>query len=310
MDSTAAVKALIHSAYLNNTGVAYLPPGIHDVSEKIVVPEGVAFRGAGRFSTILRAMPDEFPVNTPVVQLGDDDASTQVQWCRVEDMEIQAEEVPESIGVYSSKINEHSGAFRCRVRANQSAVWIDRTTTGSPKNFSIEHVTGVLYSDGGITFNIGTQVGCALFRCTANGAAGKHAAIGFGLDGPCISLKDSHVENAVDGCLVGVNYPANCCFVSNFNASTVEGDVVTLVRLAAGRSTNFTGIALCRNAATNCIVNEDEDQVLTDAYVGLYPYGGGKKTENRALLSTAAGAGKITRVHGDLEITGNLKVGN
>lgn len=91
-------------------GVLHLPTGGYLVSRTVVIPNKVQLVGEGLCSMII-ADPGAFAANTPIVQLGDDNAPGAYS-CRIENAYIYCNEVPGSIGVYSEKVQERSGA-RC-----------------------------------------------------------------------------------------------------------------------------------------------------------------------------------------------------
>ena len=140
-NDTAAIQAALDAAGSGKWpligGMVLMPRGTYMISSPLVVPFRVALVGVGRDATTIKAL-ESFPVDKELVRLGDLTGDIG-EACRIENLTVDCNNVSGSTGIYSERINEQSGVYRCLVqgfgaygvRINQPAV----LAGGTPQNW-------------------------------------------------------------------------------------------------------------------------------------------------------------------------------
>jgi len=192
-DDFDAITAALTAAK-NLTTSVFIPAGTFITSQQIQVPSGVAVRGVGKFSSIIKAAPS-FPIDTAVVRLG---LSTDglVFVCSLHDLGIDCSQIAGSIGVYGTQLNEGAGLFSVQIQdPREAGVFYDNTGSNSLHfaNFDVDvgatniscnygfHLKGV----GAVEFN----------RCTVSGP----------LSVPDTSIAGIYIEDISFPTLIDVN---------------------------------------------------------------------------------------------------------
>jgi hypothetical protein len=119
-NQTTALQAAIDTKSTAGGGLILLGPGTVGLSGRLYLKERVVLRGAGKRLTKLQALAG-FPTNQPVVTLGTGGGpgsgpggSTPFAFdTRLEDLEIDANNIAGSKCVFSNELQEGSGAHRC-----------------------------------------------------------------------------------------------------------------------------------------------------------------------------------------------------
>jgi hypothetical protein len=189
-----------------------------------IVTGGGSVPGGGRGTTLIADRA--FPTNTPVVYLGDYNASGG---SLIENITIDCNHVKGSVGVFSDRVQELGGVRNVSV-INYKAVGIKMVdqfdlppnTGGSPENFIMDELQ--LSGDAGST--------CILVRVGVGGQRG----------GGHITCSSSLVETGNLSCSAGV-------VTATFTANTIHNG--TAIGVESGTGSGFNGLfKVTRSSAT------------------------------------------------------------
>lgn len=288
-DATAIINALAAAAPVN--GIVFMPPGNYRIGSQIIVPYGVELLGCGRSSTTITAL-NTFPTSKALVQLGA--LGSIGVGCRIRGVAVDCNNVSGSTGIYSEGINENSGAYECMVRNYGSfGVQIKQTST-LPQNFSIDDVeifSGTGTGAGAIALSLlgtATMPFREVSRITVFATGSTQLTTAIKLDATSGGLvKDCHIENAVNGILVGSL--VGCFGTSFINISGNNNVTNLLVWSNATSSQNLIAIGVVPQNSTNSIVDQITGNTLT-AEQAIYAQGNGAVNQ-RSIISTDGALG-------------------
>jgi hypothetical protein len=300
-DSHAAFAAAFNAASSGGGGIVYIPAGTYGLAAQPVVPYGVELRGVGRNSSFVKAL-GTFPTGTPVLRLGA--AGGIGVGCRARGLAVDCNNIAASTGIYSEGINENSGVFECMVRNYGSfGVQIKAPATGAtPQNYSIDDVeifSGTATGAGAVGLAITTRSGATtpfreVSRITVFATGSTQLTSAIQIDcGGAGTVKEIHVENAVNGVLVGSLFGN---FGTVFSNITGNSNVTNLLVISnANAQQNLIAMGVSPQGATNSIVDQITGTTLT-AEQAIYAMGNGA-TNQRTLLCTDSSQGtRITHL--------------
>jgi hypothetical protein len=265
-----------------------------------VVTGGGSAPGGGRGTTLVAGQG--FPINTPVVYLGDYEQS---EGPLVENITIDCNHVPGSVGIFSDRVQELGGVRHVSV-INYKSIGIEMVDQfnlppnngGSPENFILDEVQ--LEGDAGST--------CVVIRVGVGGQRG----------GGHITCSSSLVETGNLACSDGVvtaTFTANT--IPNGAAIGVEGgtssalDGLFKVTSSSGTQLRWTQ-AGCSGGATAAIVGVmTQNGVELDGADGVYSRIHCEFTVDCVLVGSVALAnGWMTRALTISGVTGQASVRN
>lgn len=304
-DDTAAIQAALNAAGAGTVplvgGLVWLPRGTYMISARLIVPNRVALVGSGRDATTILAL-GSFPVSTELVRLGDIGTSA-VFGCRIENMTVDCNNIAGTTSIYSERINEQSGVFRCLAKNYVAfGIRINNPGTGTPaQQYSIDDVECYAGSSAGAG-GIGLAANCNprfISRVTSINQFVK-STTAIQLDAVTARISDIHVENATNGVLVG---SVNACGGSVFENITGHSDVTNLMVWSNATAQNpLTAMGLVPNGATNTLVDQGRSNTMSGFAVDLYAVGIGS-VGTQVILTTDNG---ITQVLGTTKMFGGL----
>lgn len=281
-DSLSAITSALSAASAVGGGVVYMPAPAsgttYAISDRIVVPFNVELRAAGRNTTTVKALGSFPNTGRELIRLGDLSGNIGVG-CRVMDLRLDCNNIAGTTGVYSERINENSGIYRCSISnyASRGIQIAQPGSGGTPQHFTIDDVE--IYSGSGTGASaIGLDVAMTslgtVFReirsITVFATGFTQLTKAIKIDGANGALQGIHVENAVDGVLIG---SVLGCF--GLSVRDVDGmtNVTNLVHLSnAHGSRSIVFMDLSPNGATNSLVDDRFSNTITTD-IGLYVVG-------------------------------------
>lgn len=275
-DDTSTIASALTAAGATG-GVVFMPPGNFRINSTLVVPYGVELRGCGRSATTISAL-GTFPTSTQLVQLGP--IGSIGVGCRLRSVAVNCNNIAGSIGIYSEGINENSGIFEAMVQNYVSrAVQIKQPASGpQPQHFSISDLeiysgSGTVASAIGVDIAMTTQI--TNFReiraVTVFASLNTQLTTAIKIDGVQGGVLQSiHVENAVDGILIG---SVAGCFGLSIRDVDGLSNVTNLVHISATNTSRSIAITDVTPAgSTNALVDGQFSNTITTD-VGMYVIG-------------------------------------
>lgn len=281
----AALAAAAPSSADGVTGIVYMPPGTYRISQKITVPNKVRLVGAGRSSTVIKAMSG-FPADTPMVQLGVTGALAF--GTRLESVFLFGEGIAD-LGVYSDCIQERSGLIDVGVsNVKKKPVWMASKTAQAVKaqNYLIEHVEASLATTSDVNA-IGVHLECdgnagkiQVEDITVNVADGvtNVPGVAFKFEGASGSFRNLHHEHTTGGgVVIGEVTP---CIALTIDGIYGHSTVSDTVRIGNTQNDELTLLAVHAANAATCIRDNFVGLVFTDTRIGFYHTGIANNTGN------------------------------
>jgi hypothetical protein len=301
-DDTAAIQAALDAAGSGNYplvgGIVFMPRGTYMISSRLVVPWRVSLVGVGRDATTIKAL-GSFPTGTELVRLGNlvANAAGEVigEGSRIENLTVHCGDVGGSTGIYSERMNEQSGVFRCLVQNfGKYGIWVNQPPSGGPpQHWTIDEVE-IFSGPATPASAVGIAVTMRSYampirqisRVTVFASSYTPLATAIQLDGLSAGrVCDVHVEGCVNGVLVGS--VASCWGTVFMNLDGMSNVTNLLVWSNAGKPSPqqyLTAIGLNDANATNTLVDEVAGNTLTGP-VAFYARGAGGGGDS-AVLST------------------------
>ncbi len=223
----------------------------------------------------------------PVVVLGD--VSPFNDGSRLENISIDCDNIPGSIGVYSNTINENSGLLHYRIANCVSrGLKIEQSAGGSPQNFWLEDGYIGMSADSTATSKGVEVVGTA---GTIIGNRGLNHLTVFTFSrtklASCIDLENTsgfysriHCEGASDG--IHISHTVGTTIIGVVGNQSVS-NLIHITRTADTRNIMLSGITA--NASPVTIQDDFNSAHLTDREIALYALGSDGKP-----LTTSANA--------------------
>jgi hypothetical protein len=262
-DDTAAIQAAINAAE-GTSSIAYVPTGVHMISDTLFIPDKVVLSGIGRGDVGKIKASATFPTDgRPMIRLGRA-TDTIVFGSRVERLIIDGNSRAGKI-VYSTIANEQCGVRFC-VLSNFTTYGVHFTNDGV--NFS----SGVFVEDtevyppaAGATTGIYFE-GVALDNLVKRVTIGVSGLLTKGLhvkSTQCLVV-GLHIEN----CTIGVNLDTNS---SSVLIGVNGGLIANIPDLIVDQGNNHhIGINLQKNSATNLIRSLFGGYTITDGFMPLW----------------------------------------
>lgn len=264
---------------------------------QVVIPTKVIVRGIGRGGTIIQA--NGIAPATGLVKLGA--GGVLAFGCRVENMRVDCNSVASSIGIYSTDINEQSGANHVLVTGYMNkGIQIAESGAQVPDHFLFDdvEVSAAATATGTYGFHIDySRNGGQLRRVTANSDnTGTTQTAGVYVHGTVAGGGSVHIfgvncERHDDGVFFDTNGSGTVINVSLFTSGT------SCVRI--NTSHPVAVINALRSAGTNLIRNDRLGQNMTLLRTGFY-FAGFDTAGNQAFAmggSTANSGNIISDVH-------------
>ena len=257
-------------------------------------------------NTSVPAASDSGFLAIALIVLGSDVAATQSA-SMLRDVWVECSDIPGSIGVFSSTIQEAAGLDRVNVvRATHRGVLIDGTdpfaTGAKPLNYDIKTVRTVGsdfakagYSGLEVRGNNLSLRGLDGLTCTGGGSGADLPAAQVRLDGCRTGVFERiHVENCVDGVLIGERVACIGAQVSAVTGhSTVTNAVVRIATPATGTNQQLVVGGVMPNGSAKGL-QDDQTGYSATGHHGLYVTDAtGKRVVNTQVdrLATTATAG-------------------
>lgn len=98
------------------------------ISDTFQLGRGVHLRGESRYASIIKAA-DDFPINTPVIQVGPPGSSPGLYGSMISDLSIDANSISGSTGIYATQMQEGTALYRLNI-VNFSDAGIDLSGSG------------------------------------------------------------------------------------------------------------------------------------------------------------------------------------
>lgn len=293
-DDTAAIQAAIDAAAgdipgfggAEQGGTVFLSRGTFLVSSQIVVKNKVCLRGQGHSATIILA-DATFPTSTAIVRLGEATDPQGSYGSRLENLEVNANLVTGSIGIHSTTIQEHSGAFNVLVREFQSkGIYIDGFGC---QNFEFRDID--IGSTGtpthGIHFNSIAGAN-QVHRVTIN--TENNLTYGIRQDGgETINYSSIHLETCTSGIYLAGSYAATLVGVDAHN------DVTNIINIDPGSGGSLTGSMIMNTGATKTIWDQPRglSHAVDEAFFYISDVGTGSAGKGRYFSSGAMASYEI-----------------
>jgi len=307
-DDTAAIQAALDAAAADGVsgaegGVCYVPPGDYKITSELNVPKRVALIGAGHGgSSITADSAFDFSTYSAMIRLGrDNDAAGSGQYdggCLVRDLLIDANNVTNSVCVYSDAVNENGGLIRVRMIGwvSKGAVFNTGSTQKYALNFSLHDIYLVAGAGAGAS-SIGVDItgngGIRGIRgCTVDIAGVTNILAGIELNNCGGGYSEIHVEDATHGIRIGNTTACNGVNVTGFIGAATLTNCVTIANTAGNRGIICAGIN--QNGSTNTILDSQNSNTIT-APVGIYNLGPGTGSGARSVMTDSSGAMSIFR---------------
>lgn len=272
-------------------GTLILRKGTYRLRSQLKVPNKVTIRGQGRSASTLAADPAYFPVNTPLVRLGNGLVGLAFA-SRVEHLSVDCSGIAGSTGIYANEIQEMCGPSFCIVGGfKKYGIHYE----GNCANYEIDNCE--IYPSTSATYGIflDNSVGSNVVRRNTVGVSGHLDAAVYVLNG-CAAILGLHVEDCTDGAV----YDGSDGAIVGITGPTANGNVTNLVRmLANSRYVSVMGVV--KNGATNAIKDEFFGKTITDPMVQSCILGDGYVARldhygDRAGFFGTPAIGKPTRV--------------
>lgn len=272
-------------------GTLILRKGIYLLRSQLKVPNKVTIRGQGRSASTLAADPSYFPVNTPLVRLGNGLVGLAFA-SRVEHLSVDCSGIAGSTGIYANEIQEMCGPSFCIVGGfKKYGIHYE----GNCANYEIDNCE--IYPSISATYGIflDNSVGSNVVRRNTVGVSGHLDAAVYVLNG-CAAILGLHVEDCTDGAV----YDGSDGAIVGITGPTANGNVTNLVRmLANSRYVSVMGVV--KNGATNAVKDEFFGKTITDPMVQSCILGDGYVARldhygDRAGFFGTPAIGKPTRV--------------
>ena len=282
-DDTDAIQRAIDAASDAGGGHVVLPRGTYLVSEMIVVPHKVQFRGLGGWDgvKILADSAFDFGTYTAVLSIGE--PSVIAFGAVISDLMVDCASVASSIGVYVASGNEASGCERVHVtKPMLYGFQVDASNSAVPQNYFLRDISVGIASTATAATAIGVLIsgGSADHRgidgvtidVSPSGSLGA-GSIGLSLNGMGGLVSRVHVEDVETGIDIG---PVQACTGLHVTGVTGASTVTNLVRINnATASQNVVLTGLRRNSGTNILVDEISSITKTSSDLALYVLGAG-----------------------------------
>lgn len=197
-------------------------------------------------------------------------------------------------GYYSKRINELSGLYGVFI-TNVKTIGFEIEHTGAPleaQNFELHDVEVLLDGDSPITA-IGGKIKMSGTDCrgiqglTINRQGNvTNGGVGLMLDGVASGdFARLNLEGVVDGIIVGSEQATNGFTLTGVNGNA---NVTNLVKLSDNFDVNSFVISSVKSSgATNSLIDEAANVLLTDPAVGLYARGDGTANKNANIITTS-----------------------
>jgi hypothetical protein len=276
-DDAAAITAALTACSAAGGGVTLVPVGNYRIGSRIVVPFNVELRGLGCNSSAFTAL-GSFPINTELVRLGDLSGNAGTG-CRITDVKVDCNNISGSIGVYSERIGENSGIYRCTVTNYGSrGIQMKQPASGTlPLHYTIDDVlitSGSGTGAGAIGLDIAMTSLVTVMRqvrsVTVNATGFTQLTTAIKVDGASGAMQGIHIENAVTGILIGSVLACNGLSVCDVDGAAT---VTNLVLVSSSTTSRAIFLADLRPAsATNALVDQQFSNTIT-VDIGSYVIG-------------------------------------
>jgi hypothetical protein len=281
-DSATGVNAALTAAGNAGGGIVYMPPNGSSnpylLGARLIVPFNVELRAGGRNAAWDKAISGTFPTSTELIRLGDLTGNIGVD-CRVSGMHLDCNGISGSIGVYSERIQENSGVYRMSIsNFGSRGIKIGQPGSGGQaQHFTIDDVE--IFSGSGTGASaIGLDIAMTslgtVFReirsVTVNASGFTQLTTAIKIDGANGALQSIHIENAVDGILIGSVLGCFGLSVRDIDGNSNVTNVVHLSNAHGSRSIFFADLAL--GGATNTLVDDRFSNTITTD-IGCYIVG-------------------------------------
>lgn len=266
---TLALAAAAATVPSNGGGAkVLLPHGIYIISSQIQVPPQVQLVGEGRASEIEASA--SFPINTALVRLGT--GAALAFNCRTENLSINCNNVAGSVGIYSTDLQEQSGAYNTLVRAyGKNGIVIDGASGQGCSDYIFDTIecntnTGGAGNDG-IWIKSAQSWKCCWNNISIVGPVGTPGDNGFRITGAVNTqiITGLHVENFANGLIAEVNTQNVLIFGMDTNGCTDSIETATAGRLMA--------IGVYRSGGTNTVNDTVAGVTITSAVMPQYVRG-------------------------------------
>lgn len=281
---------------------------------QVVVPTKTVLRGIGRgdagaSNTTIKAS-GTFPTSTALIKLSN--GGTANHGSRVEAMTLDCNGIAGSIGLYSTDINERSGAIDITVANFVAAgIKVDASAnvgTGPAQHYILRDIelypqTAGVAGTVGIVINAnGGEGPDEVSNVTYVGNSGAASTNAFTVDnmtaGRFSYLHGEQATNVLNiGAVSGISG-------GTFSTVTAGPGTTTAVRVA-GSSQGYNLFNVLKQSATNAIVDVDHSRTITSAQVGIYSVGNGA---TQPIFTTDASTNLVLpalAVLGTLNLNGN-----
>ena len=265
-NDTPILQAAMDALAASNGGQLLLRPGSYSLRSQLKIPNKVTIKGQGRSATTLAADPTFFPINTPVVRLGDGIVGLAFA-SRVENLTIECSNITGSTGIYSNEIQEMSGPSFCII-AGFKLYGIHYE--GNCADYEINNCE-VYPASTGATYGIflDNSLGSNLVRQSTIGVNG-HVNAGIMVQNGSATVMSIHVEDCTDGVL----YAGSDGAVIGVTGPTASTNITNLVRMdSSSRYVAVMGVT--KNGATNAVRDDFFGKTITDSMVQLCVLGDG-----------------------------------
>jgi hypothetical protein len=290
---TSDVELLLGDVAIQTT-VPWVTPSAQNV---LVIGSG---RGGSGHGTTIRAVTgfpstcDGLSTGCPVVRLG---SGTTAFGHRIENLAIDCNSQTGAIGLYSTDIQEQSGAYHFLILSCPiNGIKMDGSgAAGSGPFFAqnYELFDGEVYAQGagsGSTVNVLILSSLTtvngprrMEHLTSNGQSGNVILSSYTLDGVVGHIQDLNAESSVTGYTFGGALPVQDLLAQNLQCQNVSTNCVWIKNPAAGvNDLIIMGVLNGANLTPTTIRDDTNGTLITDFTVGFYTTNSG----NRYRLST------------------------
>lgn len=245
-DNATLLQTMMRAKQAAGGGVILMPAGSTFVGSQVLIPSNVYLWNPAPKAAEVKARTD-FPINTPVVRLGDFPLDPDVVFqCGLWGVSVHANDITGSTCVYSSQINEGSGIYHAGMFGFKTyGIEIAGPTA---QNFELHELE--LYQSSGVTVTAaiyvhGVSGANRISKVTCGNAANAGDAIK--ITGSYIAVSDIHVE----GSLNGLNL-SGAGIVQNITGNPFCTNLVHIQNDSSGWSCEF----LFANSSTNTLVDD------------------------------------------------------
>lgn len=260
-DDRAAIQAAIDVATAlpnGEGGAVYMPQGIYAVGNTVFCRNKVRLIGDNRLASMIRAKAGVFPINTPVVSIGESGGTGLVSGSRLENIGVDANNIAGSIGVFSDQANElcglHyswvGGARDATVRLNGAGISAGGGSSSCVIADTDIGVGSATSTTTGIHLNH-TDGQIMIRSVTVNGSPFGNPGIAGYTDGvlsfSCHSYMDSiHIEH----CVNGLHWTSGTGVAINVVGGPVTTNVIRSATVA------LVCLDIAQNGATHTIIDD------------------------------------------------------